>query len=212
MLNNILREQRPDLPTHQDTYEDSISAIQNRLLRPFFFASIGYAIPVRQLFTTRVAWQGITYAAIMAAAKAACGIATLTDLWLRMRRKDRPATTCSQALSVAVEPTRSTSQAENRNGADFPPVPPYAGQAAKPSLWPTSLLLGGAMIARGEISLLILNLASTASPELMPSDLFLVATWATLLCTLIGPIAVGATVKWMRRHQTVLPREWSDST
>lgn len=64
------------------------------------------------------------------------------------------------------------------------------------------------MVARGEISLLILNLAREASPELMPDDLFYIAIWATLLCTIVGPLTVGIIVKRMKRTDKALPAEW----
>jgi hypothetical protein len=64
------------------------------------------------------------------------------------------------------------------------------------------------MVARGEISLLILNLAREASPDLMPDDLFYIAIWATLLCTIVGPLTVGIIVKRMKRTGKALPPDW----
>jgi hypothetical protein len=65
------------------------------------------------------------------------------------------------------------------------------------------------MVARGEIGFLVSSIAqsngifSQASEgrEVEYSDLFLVVTWAILICTVIGPVAVGLMVKRVRRLQ-----------
>ncbi len=77
-----------------------------------------------------------------------------------------------------------------------------------------------AMIARGEMGLLIaslsfsagtLNVQSAASPryEKIASneELFLVIIWAVVLCTLLGPIGVGIVVRKLRH----LDRESSNN-
>ena len=67
-------------------------------------------------------------------------------------------------------------------------------------------MLGSAMVARGEIGFLISSLAesngifgTTQGGE--SSDIFLVATWAILLCTIVGPISIGTMVNRVRRLQ-----------
>ncbi|QRW20819.1 Sodium/hydrogen exchanger family [Rhizoctonia solani] len=50
-----------------------IAPVQNYVLAPFFFASIGAAIPVRSLFQATTAWRGILYSAIMVVAKVLAG-------------------------------------------------------------------------------------------------------------------------------------------
>jgi hypothetical protein len=76
-----------------------------------------------------------------------------------------------------------------------------------------TLLLGSAMVARGEIGLLISQVAFTASStieqeseKLLPEDLFLVVTWAIVLCTVIGPVGVSLTAKWGKGK---MPISWS---
>ena len=70
-------------------------------------------------------------------------------------------------------------------------------------------MLGTAMTARGEIGFLIASLAETTglfSPSGEPSDqsseIYLVVTWAIVLCTIIGPLGIGTLVKRVRRLQT----------
>ena len=53
----------------------------NKILQPFFFASIGFSIPITQMFIGRLIWKGFIYALVMIVSKFACG------LWL-IRFKD----------------------------------------------------------------------------------------------------------------------------
>jgi hypothetical protein len=79
------------------------------------------------------------------------------------------------------------------------------------SLYPASML-GTAMTARGEIGFLIASLAETtglftSSTSISTqtatgsSEIYLVVTWAIVLCTIIGPLSVGTLVKRVRRLQ-----------
>lgn len=86
-----------------------------------------------------------------------------------------------------------------------PPAPP---KIKKPlSLYPAAML-GTAMTARGEIGFLIASLAestglfkSSSEPSSGSSEIYLVVTWAIVLCTIIGPLSVGTLVKRVRRLQ-----------
>lgn len=89
---------------------------------------------------------------------------------------------------------------------------PLSKKINKPlSLYPAAML-GTAMTARGEIGFLIASIAETtglfASSDLDPSEsstgsskIYLVVTWAIVLCTIIGPLSVGTLVKRVRRLQ-----------
>lgn len=62
------------------------------------------------------------------------------------------------------------------------------------------------MVARGEIGFLISSLAESNGvfgtvTEGGSSDIYLVATWAILLCTIIGPVSIGAMVNRIKRLQ-----------
>ncbi|KAK7998640.1 Sodium/hydrogen exchanger [Apiospora marii] len=50
-------------------YGDSVE----RILKPFFFASIGFSIPITRMFSGPVVWRGIIYAILMALGKTLCG-------------------------------------------------------------------------------------------------------------------------------------------
>lgn len=60
--------------------------------------------------------------------------------------------------------------------------------------WKPVTLLGVAMIARGEIGLLIIQIGLNETPYLS-EQAFLIATWATILSTIIGPVVVGLLLK-----------------
>ncbi|KAL1999568.1 hypothetical protein VTN02DRAFT_4344 [Thermoascus thermophilus] len=64
------------VPTGELVYERYYKEPLNRLLKPLFFASIGFAIPITEMFHGEIVWRGIVYAVLMALGK------LLTGLWL----------------------------------------------------------------------------------------------------------------------------------
>jgi len=118
----------------------------------------------------------------------------------------------SQKTQVEPEPLRQALEAETANAAVHTPSTaankPSSSQNKNPlSLYPAAML-GTAMTARGEIGFLIASLAETSglfasSPEDTGSSsaIYLVVTWAIVLCTIIGPLSVGTLVKRVRRLQ-----------
>ncbi|KAH8147364.1 uncharacterized protein LAJ45_08520 [Morchella importuna] len=192
-------------------YEHYYAPITTRLLTPFFFASIGFSIPITQLFAGSTVWRGIVYAALMALGK------LLTGVWLlrfrvpgvavagriRALRKFGPAACTTPATTTTTATpatTSSTTTATTTNST--PPTNTTPAPAQKPkSLYPPSIL-GLAMIARGEIGFLIASVAEARgifSPA--PggaegsSELYLVVIWATVVCTVLGPVCVGLLVR-----------------
>jgi Kef-type K+ transport system membrane component KefB len=69
-------------PTHESpndcsgraVYEHYYSPAVESLLRPLFFASIGFAIPITKMFSGRVVWRGLVYTILMIFAKLICGL------------------------------------------------------------------------------------------------------------------------------------------
>ncbi|EKC97254.1 sodium-hydrogen antiporter [Trichosporon asahii var. asahii CBS 8904] len=61
--------------------------------------------------------------------------------------------------------------------------------------WRAAVFLGMAMVARGEIGLLISQIALHTPDPLLSDDEFLIVTWGIILCTIVGPLAVGVLVK-----------------
>lgn len=67
-------------------------------------------------------------------------------------------------------------------------------QSQHPDHWDSTLLaaflLGSAMVARGEIGLLIIEIGHNATPYVSEEG-FITGVWAILLNTIIGPVTVG---------------------
>jgi Kef-type K+ transport system membrane component KefB len=169
---NDIESPRAGTSTWEIYYETPVSTI----LRPLFFASIGFSIPIGQMFAGAIIWRGFVYAALMALGKLLCG------LWL---------------VRLSANTSTNATKTRLRKERNLP---------RPTSLYP-ALIVGCAMVARGEIGFLISAVAEsrgTFSPTHRDrsSDLFLIATWAIMLCTITGPIAVGLLTKRVRRLQS----------
>lgn len=222
------------------------------VLQPFFFASVGFSIPVTEMFAGEIVWKGIVYAVLMCVGKLVCGLWLVrfpgVGKWISSMAKNwrlkvqggrgKPASESStnervrgcQEESPATKKGASTSAAntgpEDDNGLELHARRPSAPSRVdtspaqspdadlsrrntlpsppKPlSLYPAAIL-GVAMVPRGEIGFLIAAVAQShgvfgedqSSGE---SDVFLVVTWAIVLCTLLGPPCVGLLVRRVKR-------------
>ena len=213
-----------------------------RILKPFFFASIGFSVPISKMFSGAVMWRGFVYAALMILGKLICGLwlirlhnslpARRTWEITKVFRKIISSTRKSQPVAAKASssqiPNRATDNTESTELANMQspqetalsdtktkrtaqPFEPSntSTQPVKPlTLYPATIL-GGAMVARGEIGFLISSLANSqglfsANPsEGSPSQddsspIFLVVTWAIVLCTIIGPVTVGFLVRRLK--------------
>jgi Kef-type K+ transport system membrane component KefB len=217
--------------TGLSVYHTYYHPITTSILKPFFFASIGFSIPISQMFIGHIVWRGFVYAILMTFGKLLCGICLIrfslpiptlslskikvikggwadvlwTCLSSRSSRdavKGRSVTTTiaegqGQPVASQVAPGTTPSTPSKKKTRQIPKPPR--------SLYPASIL-GAAMVARGEIGFLVSSIAQSngifqASGAEASSDLFLVVTWAILICTVIGPVAVGLMVKRVRGLQ-----------
>lgn len=80
-----------------------------------------------------------------------------------------------------------------------------AGTTVSPSSFPPALFLGLALVARGEIGLLIAQIAH-AEAGLLQVDAFLVTQWAIIICTIFGPVSVGVLISRAGIKNVVPPR------
>jgi hypothetical protein len=209
------------LAIYKHYYHPAVS----KILQPLFFASVGFSIPITKMFRGSIVWRGIVYTILMAVAKMICG------LWLvrfsgspvsskgaagRLRAKLRLPSfphfwgKSERATSTAQAGASHTVQATTPAGETSPgiwnncssPNPP------KPLSLHPPLILALAMCARGEIGFLISGVAeangvfsATGKTSREPSEIFLVVTWAIVLCTIIGPLGVGLSVRRVRELQ-----------
>ena len=170
--------------TGLETYEKYYASPVSNFLGPLFFASIGFSIPISHMFGRSVVWRGIVYTILMILGKFLCGI------WL------------VRFSTSATTPNKSANDATGKSKEHSLPKPK--------SLYP-ACMLGSAMVARGEIGFLISAVAesrgifsaSGGSTDEGSSELFLIVTWAIVLCTIAGPLTVGLLAKRVRRLQSM---------
>ena len=207
-----------------------------RLLKPFFFASIGFSVPITKMFEGGVVWRGVIYTVLMCFGKLACGfwLVRIPGWISKVPRSSKSPTKAKATLArpqkVSARPTSNASNVSQdaispRDTGGLATLPPEAELAAtlnptssatsttldKPvSLYP-AILLGLAMTARGEIGFLISALAESnhvfsqtsraeaSASGSTESQIFMVVTWAIMLCTISGPLGVGWLVRRLKR-------------
>ncbi|PTB62426.1 Sodium/hydrogen exchanger [Trichoderma citrinoviride] len=192
-----------------------------RILKPFFFASIGFSIPITEMFDGSIVWRGVVYTALMMLGKLLCGV------WLL-----RVPLTCilpTKLLAVIKHPRIQMphfwgrdDQKESKTPRNPTPAhTPHRDSATQTtnshcspagtnprSVYP-AVVLGCAMTARGEIGFLISSIAesnkvfssASADEEGKSSEIFLVVTWAIMLCTILGPLSLGLVVRRVKQLQ-----------
>ncbi|KAF9011949.1 Cation/H+ exchanger [Cyathus striatus] len=156
-----------------EAFSTYLSHLLEHFFSPLFFSSIGAALPIRSLISVngshRVVWRGIVYSLLMVAAKAMVGITIF--VW-----PDSEYKTGWFGRRITESPL-STHPCMSRHRA--------------------VCLLGLAMVARGEIALIVAQLAKpllvtdTTSDN---SEPFAIVIWAVLVSTVGGAVAVGLLV------------------
>ena len=204
-------------------YKCYYKEIAQRVLKPFFFASIGFSIPISKMFMGAVIWKGLVYATLMSIGKLACGIwlvrtavspaTSLKILSKYLRRKvfstkvsKKRGKRCQNANGVStIQPAAKHNTPQSTQGAHSQVTSRFPRKPI--SLYPPAIL-SFAMIARGEIGFLISALAqssrifdagSSRGSTFPDSEIFLVVTWAIVLCTFTGPLCVGILVRRVKQ-------------
>ncbi|THU84928.1 hypothetical protein K435DRAFT_686624 [Dendrothele bispora CBS 962.96] len=163
-----------------------IQPILNYILSPIFFASIGFSLPIRSLGSVNrsssVVWRGWVYSLLMIVAK------SLTGVWLVVWQENSMLKTC---LCCCGRKKRLPNQPQPRQDQLPNPsqVPSFVNSNLK-----SGLLLGSAMVARGEIALIVAQLARpllVGDSRTDLSECFAVVIWAILVDTIAGAATVG---------------------
>jgi hypothetical protein len=207
-------------------YERYYQQAVGRVLQPLFFASIGFSIPITRMFQSSIVWRGIVYTVLMSFGKVTCG------LWL-VRLSLAPTNALRTIVRKLKVPSVPHVWGESHSGGNSSTRPvldriqpeqqnvpqestqsisdPQTSTASKPFSIHPPLILACAMTARGEIGFLISAVAestgvfsSAERSQDAESDIFLVVTWAIVLCTILGPLGVGLVV---RRVKTLEERK-----
>lgn len=166
------------------------------------------------MFSATIVWKGFVYAVLMFVGKLACGFWLIRIPYFQKDKKASESSSVRQtggvlpSLHAATEHTEQTDAGPQSNQGRKLTTPTASGRnthhntdAAKPlSIYP-GIIVGCAMVARGEIGFLISALAESNGifGEEADSSIFLVVTWAIIICTVVGPILVGTLVKRVKR-------------
>ncbi|TGO80872.1 hypothetical protein BPOR_1595g00010 [Botrytis porri] len=203
-----------DRPTMM--FEEYYKPIMDHILVPFFFASIGFSIPVSEMFSGSIMWKGIFYAFLMFLAKASVGIVVyfkfFTTKWSHKWTDSKKRT-----LPVPEELPQQGGSPEEIPANDpvdqkFKTDPPHLD----------AIIVGSTMIARGGFGFLVaseaqssgtLSLSKTPTRilnvqglshkvterfrtlDVVEDQIFLVIIWALVLCTIVGPVVSGIAVR-----------------
>lgn len=166
-------DDRPNPLDFANTYNAFLFPLVEYILLPIFFGSIGYSIPFLRLWRGSIIWKGIVYSVLMVLGKLMCG------LWLFW-----PSKSGGGKISEAQKLPLADKEGEHE----------WTWKDRVPAV----LFLGFAMVARGEIGLLISQIGRHTPTPLFDEDEFLIAIWAIMLNTIIGPVAVTAILKKWR--------------
>ncbi|KAJ5558963.1 hypothetical protein N7535_009164 [Penicillium sp. DV-2018c] len=175
-------------PTFVHTFEKYLLEPQKYLMEPLFFASIGFAIPFLDLWTGKRIWRGVVYTLLMALGKCIVGI--WIPVWqLALTGKSR-------GYQKPCEQQNREGQPENEDNHRNTEKELSVEEKKKlwRRVWLAAVLLGSAMVARGEIGLLIIEIGHNETPY-VSDDGFITGIWAIVLNTIIGPVSVGVLVR-----------------
>ncbi|KGO64367.1 Cation/H+ exchanger [Penicillium italicum] len=174
-------------PTFIHTFEKYLLGPQQYLMEPLFFSSIGFAIPFLKLWTGERIWKGIVYTLLMTFAKYIVGI--WVPIWqLALGSKSH------KEESHEERKTQRQPKIEDNNPSDEEQSDQEKGKMWKRA-WLAATLLGSAMVARGEIGLLIIEIGHNETPYVSDEG-FYTGVWAILLNTIVGPVSVGLLVRF----------------
>jgi hypothetical protein len=165
------------------------------------------------MFQGSIVWKGIVYAILMMTAKG------LVCLVIYYEYFSKWLSTCKKPMTA-----RSTRHIPLRPISSLQPEPTRAIEAdveQMPSNPPhvIAMLIGFAMIARGEIGFLIASLSQSSGTLTLKhrdgfdaqssgEEIFLVIVWAVVLCTIAGPVGVGVIVRRLRQHDPAVYTGW----
>ncbi|KAA8575132.1 hypothetical protein EYC84_004340 [Monilinia fructicola] len=70
-------------------YEEDYNPIMNFLFVPFFFASIGFSIPITDMFKGSIVWRGIVYSILMIFAKGLVSLVIYSEYFIKSWNKSK---------------------------------------------------------------------------------------------------------------------------
>ena len=116
------------------------------------------------------------------------GLKVVVGTWIPLRKYLTPKKSSSEQSDPSGRVKETTVQTDNSSQAK-------QGNQDGLTNWLSGLLLGSAMVARGEIGLLIIEIGYNKTSYMSQAG-FITGVWAILLNTIIGPVTVGLLVKY----------------
>jgi Kef-type K+ transport system membrane component KefB len=110
------REQITGMYIYEHYYQGPV----NRILTPMFFASIGFAIPITEMFQGSVVWRGFVYAVLMTFGK------MCTGLWLVRGSPLSGLTTFARILKASLSYVTSCLRRPPKSQSEKSPIAPRA--------------------------------------------------------------------------------------
>ncbi|TGO09791.1 hypothetical protein BTUL_0154g00140 [Botrytis tulipae] len=197
-------------------FEEYYKPIMDHILVPFFFASIGFSIPVSAMFSGSILWKGIFYACLMFLAKASVGIVVYFEFfttrwshkWTNFKKKTLPIPEELPQQDGSPEEVPTNDLVNQKFRADLPHL--------------DAIIVGSTMIARGGFGFLVASEAQSSGTlslsktpirilnaqalshkvterlrtlDVVEDQIFLVIIWALVLCTIVGPVVSGIAVR-----------------
>ncbi|KAL8284212.1 hypothetical protein RQP46_004961 [Phenoliferia psychrophenolica] len=176
-------------------YTETVGPLQTYIFSPFFFCSIGFTIPFLSLWTGRIIWRGVVYALLMTLGKVLVGLCVVVaDSFSPSPTPPSsliaPEGTSASPTTAAEKPSFASSHSNLSSASSLKRV-----HLPTLDVLPPAAFLGLALVARGEIGVLVLQVARNSPGDLLGEEAYLVALWAVALCTIVGPIAFSALVR-----------------
>ncbi|CEL09677.1 Putative Na /H exchanger family protein [Aspergillus calidoustus] len=167
--------------------------------------TVGFAIPFVQLWTGKRIWRGVVFTLLMVFAKFVVGI--WIPIWqvlfpTKFNNRNQASSSSNKRAKKPQDEESNNSEPTSTHNNTGPsvsqekqrPRPPNLSSKPRSTTWLSALLLGSAMVARGEIGLLIIQIGYNET-SYVTEDGFITGVWAILLNTIIGPVTVGLLVK-----------------
>lgn len=159
------------------------------------------------MFTRSIVWKGIAYSVLMIIGKGLVSSVIYVEHFLKIWRQAKPSKLWRKKKTPPQAGSMQIRMAPLSTAEPGPADPDAELTTGAPHFM--ALLVGLAMVARGEIGFLIASLSQSSgtltqrhqnSKESKTSgeEIFLVIIWAVVICTVIGPLGVGVIVRRMR--------------
>ncbi|KAF9899657.1 hypothetical protein BX616_002906 [Lobosporangium transversale] len=159
-------------PILRQLHHERVANTVQPALNAIFFATIGFSIPLEKILEPTLFGWGVLYAIIASLSKLATAVAVPSNL-----------------ADVAQQESDGTQEEEQQREEQLDAQDHHRHHQRKSNSIHDRWMVGTAMIARGELGLLIAQQAMQQG--VMGQAVMVISTWSIVLCTLVGIAALG---------------------